>query len=239
MSHDDGRCATDAETIYVQKVASCPGSAATADGSEAKPYCSMEPAVAAVGGASPKNLIVVRGTVTGATAGFNTGTRKVSIVGQMTGSIAGASDPAILLSIGDLFVRNVKVSSSASIGCQAITGSTLRLDHVLITANPGGGILLDGAGFEIQDTIITNNGPGLFNNVVDWGGIFVSNPPAAGPAKLQRLTVQNNMQGGIRCSTALTMTNGVLSSGNQSPDIHATCGFTSCGAASATCGAQP
>jgi hypothetical protein len=236
MSHDDGRCAKDDETIYVQKIATCPGSAATADGSIAKPYCSMDPAVAAAGGA--RNLIVVRGTVGGAATGFNTGTQKVSIVGQMNASVAGASDPAIHVATGNLYVRSVKLSTGASIGCQADAGSTLRLDHAVVTGNSAGGILLNGAAFDIQNTTISNNGPGTAG-ATTWGGILVTSPPAAGPAKLNLVTIQNNMGGGIACSAALTMTSGVLSSGNEAPNINLTCGFSSCAAASPTCGAQP
>jgi hypothetical protein len=237
MSHQKGRCASDAETIYVQKVASCPGSAATADGTATKPYCSMDPAVASLNAATTKDLIVVSGTVGSATAGIAVGTRKVSIVGQLNAVIAGA-DTGIHVSTGDAYVRSVKLGPSPSVGFQADSGTVLRLDKVLVTGNSGGGILLNGAAFEIQNTTIASNGPGT-SGATTWGGILVTNPPAAGPAKLNLVTIQNNMGGGIACSASLTMATGVLSSGNESPNINATCMFTSCGTASASCGAQP
>lgn len=238
MSHQGGRCATDDETIYVQKVASCPGSAATADGTATKPYCTMDPALASL---SPtRSLIVVRGAVASAASGIAAGTMKVSVVGQMSAVIAGV-DVGIHLTTGEAYVRSVKFGPSPAIGIQSDPGSTLRLDHVLVSGNAGGGILLNSSAFEIQDTTVTNNGPGVFNGAVDWGGIFVNNPPATGPTKLQRVTVQNNLEAGIKCSVALmmTMTSGILASGNMSPDIHPTCMVAACGAASATCGAQP
>jgi hypothetical protein len=241
MSHDNGRCASDDETIYVQATGNCASTVGAASGTSTVPYCSMEPALAAFGAMTSRTLIVVRAAVDYSPSGFGITGRQVSIVGQMNAKIAGGSKPAINLQAGDLFVRSVALSSSASVGCQAITGTTLRLDHVLVTANPSGGILLDGAAFDIKDTTVTNNGPGVFNGAVDWGGIFVNNPPAAGPTKLQRVTVQNNMEAGVKCSVALmtTMISGILASGNKSPDIHPTCMVSACGAASATCGAQP
>jgi hypothetical protein len=238
MKHQDGRCATNAETIYVQETTICPGAAATADGTSAKPYCSMDSVIAAID--ATRNLIVVRGAVAGATGAFSVGSRQLSIVGQSNAAIAGATHPALDLAAGDLYVRNLKLSASASMGCRAVTGSTLRLEHDLATGSSSGGILLDGAAFDIENTTVTNNGSGTLG-AITWGGILVNNPPAAGPAKLQLLSVQNNTGGGIACSTALTMPDGVLASGNTTmgQDIVSTCGFSSCGTASATCGAQP
>jgi hypothetical protein len=237
MKHQDGRCATDAETIYVQETAACPGAAATADGTAALPYCSMDPATGALG--ATRDLIVVRGTVSGAATGLTSGARQISIVGQVSAALAGATKPAFHLGAGDAYLRNVKLSTGGSIGCQADAGSTLQLDHVLVTGNSGGGILLNGAAFDIENTTVTTNGPGTFNGLVTWGGILVNNPPATGPAKLQLVTVQNNMGGGIACSAAVSMAGGILATENTVPDVNATCGFVSCGTASTTCGAQP
>lgn len=233
MKHQDGRCATDAETIYVQKTSACPGAAATADGTAAMPYCSMDPAVAAVGGT--RDLIVVRGIVNGASSAFSIGSRQVSIVGQLSANVAGATDPAIHLTAGDLYVRSLKLSTGGSIGCKAEVGSVLRLDRVVVTGNSSGGILLDGAAFDVENTTVTNNGPSAD---ATWGGIRIQNTPAGGPARLHLLTVQNNNPSGISCSASVTGT-GVLASGNTSVDVSATCGFSSCGTTGSTCGAQP
>jgi hypothetical protein len=197
----------------------------------------MDPAIAAVASMTTRNLIVVRGPVGSAASGISIGTREISIVGQLSAVIAGI-DPGLHVTAGDVFVRNVKFGPSPSVGCQADVGSTLRLDHVVVTGNSGGGILIKSAAFDIQNTTVTNNGPGA-EGAINWGGILVLNPPAAGPAKLRLVTVQNNMNNGISCSAQLTMASEVLSTGNASPDISPTCGFTSCGTASATCGAQP
>jgi hypothetical protein len=235
MKHQDGRCATDAETIYVQKTAACPGAAATADGTAALPYCSMDPALGAVG--ATRDLIVVRGTVSGAATGLTSGARQTSIVGQMSAALAGATDPAFHLVTGDAYLRNVTLSASASIGCQADAGSTLRLDHVLVTGNTGGGILLNGAAFDIENTTVTNNGPGTQGTTI-WGGILVNSPLAAGPGKFQLVTVRNNLAPGILCSAGVAGID-VMAAGNSTTDISLLCGFVSCGTASTTCGAQP
>jgi hypothetical protein len=239
MKHQDGRCATDAETIYVQQTAGCPAAAATADGTAAMPYCSMDPAVGAAG--AIRDLVVVRGTVASATLGFSGTVRQISIVGQMNAIVTGAHT-GIHLFVGDGYVRSLQLGPSTVVGCQADLGSKLRLDHVVVTGNSGGGILVDGGGFDIENTTVTNNGPATFNGLRTWGGILVNNPPSPpnGLTKLQFVTVQNNVGGGITCSAAYATSNGVLVSGNTSGlDVDTTCGFASCGAPGATCGAQP
>lgn len=238
MSHLDGRCASDKETMYVQNKTGC-SDAGSAAGGAATPFCTMQPTTALV--SATRDLVVVRGIVTGATGAFAT---NVSIVGQSSGSIGSVTTPALHVSAGTTFARNLKLFASDSIGLQADSGSTVRLDHLLVTGNAGqsmdgkgGGILLDGAGFDIRDTTVTNNGPGTVGGA-QWGGILINTPPSAGPKSLQRVTVQGNNPTGIGCSTAVTGT-GVLASGNTNTDILPACMITSCGTASATCGAQP
>jgi hypothetical protein len=226
MKHQDGRCATDAETIYVQKTANCPA----ADGTAMAPYCSMDGAVAAVG--ATRDLIVARGTVGGASSAFAGGTTQISIIGQMNATIGNVNSPAIQLASGDMYVRNVKLGPSTAIGCQGDAGSILRLDHVLVTGNSGGGILLNGAAFDIENTTVTNNGPSAD---ATWGGIRIQNPSASGPVLLHLVTVQGNNPTGVSCSASVTGM-GVLAPGNL---VSSTCGFSSCATANTTCGAQP
>jgi hypothetical protein len=233
MSHDKGRCATDLETIYVQATATCASTVGAANGTATVPYCSMDLAVATLGAMPSKNLVVVRGDVANPSP-FAISSRPISIVGQMNAGLGGT----LRLMAGDLYVRQATVTAGALlVGCQADNGSTLRLDRVIVTGNKGG-IYLDRAAFDIQNTIIANNGT-RSTGAVTWGGVLVIDPPAAGPAKLQFVTVQDNVGGGIACSAALTMASGVRTSGNGSPDINDNCNLAACGAASATCGAQP
>ncbi len=240
MSHQDGRCATDAETIYVQNGAGCSDTTGTTGGTSARPFCSLLPAVAIVGTA--RNLIVVRGSVMGATAVFQSPTRQLSIVGQIPTAgqtlalISGGLNPALHFGAANAYVRNLRLSAS-SIGCQADAGSTIRLDHVVVNGNSGGGILLDGAAFVIANTTITNNGPGDVMGVA-LGGIRAQNIPMAGPAQLQNVTVQDNLAPGVSCSAKVQGTE-VLATGNPVMDVSPTCGFQPCTTAGPTCGALP
>jgi hypothetical protein len=184
-----------------------------------------------------RTVVVVRGSSLSANGAIGlSGGKLVSIVGQNAGAITGTMAPALWIS-GDTYARDLKLSSMTT-AVQANSGATLRLNHVSVVNSPGGGILLDGAAFDIRNTIVTGNGPGMYG-VAIWGGILINNPPAAGPSRLQFLTVQANNQVGIACSATVTGT-GVLASGNAGGvNIATTCGFTSCSAASATCGAMP
>jgi len=239
MSHLDGRCASTKETIYVQNNGSCADATGATAGSATVPLCSMQPATSLV--SATRDLVVVRGTVSGATGAFAT---TVSIVGQSTGTIAGTVNPALHVSGGTTYARDLKLSTFDSMGLQADNGSTVKLDHVLVTGNAGqtsdakgGGILLDGAAFQIRDTTVTNNGPGTFSGGL-WGGILVNSPPAGGPKTLDHVTVQGNNPTGISCTGAISGT-AVSATGNTSLDVVSACGITSCGAASTSCGAQP
>jgi len=203
-------------------------------GTRAAPLCSMTFVPTTL--SSTRSLVVARGQVASANIAIGlAGGKLVSIVGQNAGAITGTMAPALWVS-GDTYARDLKLSSMTT-AILATSGATLQLNHVSVVNSAGGGILLDGAAFDIRNTIVTGNGPGMSGATV-WGGILINNPPAAGPARLQLVTVQANNLVGITCSAPVTGT-GVLASGNTGVNIASACGFTSCGAASATCGATP
>jgi hypothetical protein len=218
----DGHCASSAETLVVTS------------SSGNFPTSSV---------AAGKDLVVIQGSVTGNITWTST---SLTIVGQSTGKItAGTSTaPTIHVSGGTIYIRDLTITGGSP-GITADSGNILRLDHVSVSNNTAGGILLDGAGFEIKDATVNDNG----SNIIDqpFGGIRIQNAPASTtvPKSLALSTITGNGQIGVSCAsgTASLLTSiptSVLVSSNTGGDITTTpCGFTSCSTASTTCGAQP
>ena len=251
MAHQNGHCATDAETIYVESKPS-PGCnnvlLQDTDGTAALPFCNIDLArrVLAIDSAQaqPRTLVRLRGTLNAATTPFTrTPARsEVSIVGQQGAVIAGGAQPGLDLQSGLFYVRGLKISPSASIGINAAPGAadslTLRLSGVTVDSCQRGGILLAGAAFDIRNTVVTNNGPGDMMGTA-WGGIRVSNPPPGGPTRLDLVTIENNKQVGLTCTAPITG-NGVFAAGNSGGvEVSPTCNVTPCMPAGPTCGAGP
>jgi hypothetical protein len=176
----------------------------------------------------------------------------MTIVGQSSGTVPGTltgpgssattQTATIKAAGGDLYIRGLTVTGGSP-GIWATAGNILRLDHVSVNNNTAGGILLDGAGFDIKNTTISNNGPNIAGTVV-FGGIGLQNTPTATtvPRALSFTTVTGNQTIGISCGTGTMLTpnpTSVLAASNITGDVGGSCGFTSCAGASATCGAQP
>ena len=223
MAHQDARCATDAETTVV-----------TAGGTM--------PTVFSLTG---KRLVVVRGTVSGSTAWTLSGPQ-MSIIGQ-GGSLGGpgASGPTLHVTGGDLYMRGLSVTNGSP-GIQADGGGVLRLERVSVSSNTAGGVLIDGSGFDIKNTSITSNG--TVNSLeATWAGLRIQNltSSASGPKTFSYSSVTSNQNTGVSCAagTAALLTPtpiSVFATGNiGGVDVSLACGFTSCSAASTTCGAQP
>lgn len=234
MSQIDGHCATDAEAIYVQNtMPACKTAFVVGGGTPASPYCSMDPVGLALTDA--QSLVVVRGAVASGswTYAKGAGHPVMSVIGQQTGVIASSTSPGFNMTSGLVYVRGIKFSSSASLGISA-TGGTLVLDTVVVDSCQGGGILLDGAAFQISNSTVTRNGPGQ-KGATTWGGILVNSLPPTGTAQLNLVTVENNTPVGIACSGAIQGT-GVLANGNG-VDVATSCNITTCMPASSSCGA--
>jgi hypothetical protein len=122
------------------------------------------------------------------------------------------------------------------VGVTAENAGVLRLENVVVSNNSGGGVFVDGAGFDISGAKIALNGPGQ-QGATTWGGILINNPPAAGPKRLNLSTVQGNTPTGVSCSSGVDAS-GVLATGNNGVNIASSCGFSSCGTPSTDCGAQ-
>jgi hypothetical protein len=117
-------------------------------------------------------------------------------------------------------------------------GATLRLDGVTFNNDSKGGLLLDGAAFDIRNSVFTNNGPGTIGAVA-WGGILVQGAAPPGPRNLAQVTITNNMPFGLSCSAAISGS-GIYAAGNTGGiDVIPTCAVTTCPQIGAGCGAPP
>jgi hypothetical protein len=160
----------------------------------------------------------------------------------MVSPTAALGGDCITITGGEIYLRNLTIQGSSSpatgMGINATSGTTLHMDTCAVINNPGGGILLNGAAFDIKNTTVTGNGVGTTGSTT-WGGIFVQSLPASGSAILTLASIKNNTSGGtgLACVGAIQGT-GVLASGNTPVDITPSCNITACTLASTTCGAQ-
>ncbi len=250
MAHQDGRCASDAETIYVQNVAGCTATYSNdQEGTATAPYCSLDPIQVPMALSDTRTVVVIRGTVNAATMvlGRNATRSEYSFIGQQNAVVAGAAQPAFDINSGKAYVRAVKFSPSASLGIRAISSNTtssfttLRLDTVTVDSCQQGGIFLDGAAFDIRNSTVTNNGPGSVGSAF-WGGVYIKSLPAVvgSPTSLSLLTVQMNKQVGVDCAAGPITGTGVFAAQNAGGvDVAPACGFSSCAALTPSCGATP
>jgi hypothetical protein len=236
MSHQDGRCASDSEVIYVENKGGCASSALTPmAGSSGTPFCS--PQLALDGVSAARRTILISGTVAGfqwAPAGTQA---QVSIFGRNAAVIAGGTQPGVAITGGaDLYLRGpLTIGPGPEVGISAASGAILRVVGVIVDGNKKGGVLIDGAGFDLRDSTIVGNGPGDIMGF-PWGGVRIQNAASVVPASLDRLTIRNNNPVGLSCSGTV-VSSGVFATTNTSVDIATTCGITPCSPAGPSCGA--
>lgn len=244
MFHLDGRCATDAETVYVvsSQTAACSDTAATA-GSALVPYCTAQKGVLAAK-ANGKSLVVLSGRLAGGFLGLAL-TSPLTVVGKNAVITPEDFSDGIGITSGEIYLRGLTVTGNADgktgvgINAQATAGASLvvHVDGCRVQGNPGGGILLAGAAFDIQNCVVTGNGPGQTSGGTSFGGIRVDSPAAAGPARLNLVTISDNLAPGLSCAEAIQGT-GVLATGNSVMNVANSCGITACTVPDPTCGAQ-
>ena len=241
----DGHCATDAEAIYVGTLGGATCSASNTGTAQA-PVCTAQAGVGLAKSGS-KPVVVIRGALTAGSTTISVSS-PLTIVGK-NGALLTPADPsadAITITSGEITLRNLTVQGTASpktgIGINAgpVGGNsvTLHIDTCAVTNNPGGGILLNGAAFDIKNTTVTGNGPGQTGSTT-WGGIFVQSLPPTGPTNLNLVSVNNNVGAGVACAGSI-LGSGILATGNTSTtaQITTSCSITPCTPASTTCGAQ-
>ena len=230
MSHQDGRCATDAETVYVENALGCSNTLASG-GTATTPYCDSSVAIAAL--AATRRLIVVRGVTSGFS--YYTPGPQLTVVGQFNGKLlSGTTSSCVVVSNGaDLYMRDLSCYVDYNSNGLEARSATLHLLRMVLF-NSAGGLLLDGSNFEIVDTIISGNLDGEYVTT-SFGGILVNNPPATGLKRLERVTFEDNNR-----PTDITCTAPIAGVGVFAPDnrVDATCGITPCAPASANCGSS-
>jgi hypothetical protein len=235
----DGHCATDAETIYVKNdTTTCNDSPAASDGganggTKAHPFCSMQPILNNYVSAN-RDLVLVDGSggvVTGGTWSYaDQAHGQLTIVGQQNAAIGSVSTPVFSMQSGSVYIRGVKFSPSASIGIKT-TGGTLGLNGVIVNSCMGGGLVLSGTTFDIENTTVTGNGPGPSGTV---GGVNITTAGMGSSLKLVTVTTNNPI--GVTCDAAIKAT-GVYVMSNTGSQIASLCGFTSCTQLGSGCGA--
>jgi hypothetical protein len=242
----DGHCALDVEAIYVGTLGSATCSPSNS-GTPQAPVCSLLAGVGLAKSGS-KPVVIVRGTLAPASSTISVSS-PLTIVGKSSAVLAPA-DPgadAITITSGEITLRNLTIQGTASpktgIGIKASPDSgstvTLHMDTCAVKDNPGGGILLNGAAFDIKNTTVTGNGPNA--NSTQWGGIFVQSLPSVGSSSLSLVNIQTNNGGGLTCSASTPIQGaGILSAGNINTvtQISPACNVTACTVASTSCGAQ-
>jgi hypothetical protein len=235
LAHIDGHCAVGTETIYVQedgtacndKALPPPAMGATKD----VPACSLQGGLALLSESRP--LVVVRGPVSAGPAPVIAAAEMFvySIIGQKDAVITTHST-AFTLRSGAVYLRGMRFSSPSGNALTA-TGGTLRLDGVTIDRCLKGGILLDGAAFDIRNTTVINNGPGSDVGGSVLGGILVHTLLNSGPKALNNVTVRNNAPYDLSCAGPI-MGIGILAPGGAEGN----CAVSTCATAGPTCGAQ-
>jgi hypothetical protein len=186
-------------------------------------------------------VVVVMGNVAAGTWSYaDKAAGNLLIVGQNGGRLFSSGAPAFAMSSGNVTIRRLSLTSSLSMGIQA-TGGALTLDHVTVDHCAAGGIMLNGASFDIEDSSVLANGLGVDNVTTNWSGIYVK--LVSGTAKLRRVTIASNTNAGILCAQAVDGTE-VLAYGNGGGvDVGQACKIKVCGnsdaSAGAMCGAQP
>ena len=98
-------------------------------------------------------------------------------------------------------------------------GGTVYARGFRVTQSTGG-ILIDGAAFDLRNIDVSGNDVGDFG-LTKWGGILVNNP--ASPAMMRDVSITNNAQIGLVCSTTIDIDGTVIANNNVGGDIDSAC----------------
>lgn len=231
---EGGRCATEAEAVFVENKAGC----SPAGGTAAMPVCALADAAGKL--TAGRLLVVVRGGVDGRFSVPST-PGKVVIVGQKSGSgdvasVAAGAGTAIQVGGGEVLVRDLavaggnnsmaaavdvggsgakltllrtRISGATGLGIRASGGAHLTMDKCILENNAGGGVLVDAAGYTITNSVIAGSASAVqFTTNIPAGSRFASNTVLGGvacvPSSVQ--TIVGSVTSGANFSCTLDRT---------------------------------
>lgn len=182
MSHEDGRCASEAETVY----AGGSGCFDVGAGTQQAPACRLEELVPRL--TSTTRLIVVRGSTTGAVFDKSFPLTVVGKGGAVIGPpIQGENVqvrvPSNTVTFRDLFFDGTKGTTNGIDGYRA---ATVQIDRCRFSGFPRVAVGVTG-GYKITNTIVDNSG--IFGSSVP---IYLNNANANLPRLFAYNTVTNN-----------------------------------------------
>jgi hypothetical protein len=217
----DGRCASDAEAVYVDNRTGCSD---TGTGTAATPFCQPQPAVDAALAVS-KRLVVLRGSAAlqGFSATVPSGT--LSVIGTGTSTLRGGATAVVHVRGGDLHLRGVRVREAAGVGVLVDPAGSLRLNRAELSYNAGGGLHINGGGYDVTNTVVSWNGNQTSCDPNGFGVYLVAG--ASKTARFVNNTLLGNCGYGLRC-TAAVGTTGVLAFNNTTTNLDPTCGGALC-----------
>lgn len=210
MFHQDGRCASDAETIYVENSVGCIGGG----GTSVSPYCQAQAGVNAI--TATKRVVVMIGpTALDVWSASPTGTQ-ISVIGQSGATVSpGVAAIGIHVVSGDVYIRGLSVqgsgTSALNAGIVVDSGATIRLDRCIVMKNAGGLLVRDGAGFDVANSVFAQNQSGAVAGTASvFGGVFLGTAGAGLPSRFWFNTIADNQQFGAVCTNSTQALNACL-----------------------------
>jgi hypothetical protein len=207
LFHDpyNGRCATDAETIYVQKTSNCIDSGTS---TSVKPFCQPQAGVNAVAASSGKRVILMQGTLGTWTADFGASSTLVSVIGQNSPIVSvGAADTGIHIRSGKVYIRGLRVQGVGDAlpaptgpGIEVDSGVSIGLDRCYVTGTAGGLLVHNGAGYDVENSMFVANQAGV-GDFGAFGGVTLGSTGTGLKARFWFNTIADNAAQGAVCTT--------------------------------------
>jgi hypothetical protein len=212
----DGRCVSDAETIYVENTAGC---IATGTSSATTPFCQPQAGINAVT-ASKRIVVITAASVLSVwTASFPAGSPPVWVVGRNNPTISpGGADIGIHILGGSVYIRGLTVqglgagtTAPTQAGIVVDPGAVLGLDRCYVMGNAGGLLVRDGAGFDVANSVFAQNQPGAVPGTASvFGGVFLGAAGLGLPSRFWFNTIADNQLLGAACTNGTQVLNACL-----------------------------